>query len=226
MTAAGDTFGRDVLERVWPTLFGDAPTLVERQAVQAVSRGEGGYGRAPYRLLSIPDGAVISTVSDSNNWGATQCGHGAPCGATCFEATDTSPNKKTPDNPKGYYNTCFNRHATPDDGCASYLKTLLVKRPSVREAVKTGDADAIAAAMHATHYFEGFGATVEERIANYAKAIESNASELAASLGEALEVRRGGGGVPSSPSSPEPTPSEPRPGGSAGPFSCSSGSEP
>ena len=202
-TASNDAFGRDVLQRTWPQTLGDVPDQRELQLVQAVSRGEGGYGLASYALLDIEPGpnygAVIGSSTQTNNWGATQAGS-PPCDpATSFMATDTSPNRKTAENPKGYYNACFRRNPTPEAGCASFLKILLVgssshPRQGVREAVRTGSADEVARAMHASGYYEGFGATVEDRITNYANAIAKNAERIAVNLGEPLLVTRGEGG--------------------------------
>ena len=190
-----DAFGRATLAAVWPTVLGETPSALELQAVQAVSRGEGLYGRATYKLLSIPDGALIATVNDSNNWGAVQAGH-PPCDpASSFVATDSSPRLQNAENPKGYYNICFRRHATPEEGAANYLRTLLVHhgRSVVRTAVRTGSAQAIAQAMHDTGYYEGFGPTVFDRIKRYADGIFKNAGDIAANLKEPRLVTRNHG---------------------------------
>lgn len=200
MSQANDIFGREVLERVWPSVLGEAPTPTELQVVQAVSLGEGGYGLATYRLLDIAPGPnygqVIGETPRSNNWGAVQAGS-PPCDPSrSFEATDSSPARRTEDNPAGYYQACFRRYETEDEGCASFLRTLLVgskafDRSAVREAARGGSADEVAAAMHASHYFEGFGATVSERVDHYADAIEKNAASIARNLGEPMYVFRG-----------------------------------
>lgn len=202
MSVASDLFGREVLMRVWPLVFEEMPTPVELQIVQAVSKGEGGYGLATYRLLQVEPGpgygSVIGESQQTNNWGASQ--HGSPvngaCGPDAFMATDSSPNRVTEDNPKGYYYACFRRFATPDLGCEAYLKILLSgskahPRQAVREAAFTGSADEVARAMYESHYFEGFGATPEDRIRHYADAIEKNAATIAKNLGEPMMVVRG-----------------------------------
>src|SRR5262249_10090465 len=99
--AMDHAFGRRVLAAVWPAVLGEEPTVTELQIVAAISLGEGGYGRATYNLRSIPDGALLSMVSDSNNWGAVQAGK-PPCRSDAFMATDTSPRLITQDNPRGY----------------------------------------------------------------------------------------------------------------------------
>jgi hypothetical protein len=205
---AAHAFGRKILESVWTRVLGTLPTTAELQMVGAISVGEGVYGRGTYRLLSIPDGAVLATVSDSNNWGAVQCGK-PPCRDGCFMATDRSPRLITKVNPKGYYNVCFKRHPTPEKGAEDYLNTLMVKRPTVREAVRTGSIPATALAMYRTTYYEGEGKTEGERIAGYAAKILTNARAIAGELGEPLRVHLG------SPSGGSPPPGSGDPSGGA-----------
>jgi len=217
VTAATHAFGRRVLAAVWAPTLDTQPTTAELQAVAAISCGEGVYGRGRYRLLSIEPGEsygkIISTVNDSNNWGAVQTRDQSP--ESSFLATDSSPKLKKPANPKGYYNIRFKRHATPEIGAASYLRTLLTgQRATVRAAIRTGSAVAIAEAMHATGYFEGFEATVPERIRGYASRIAANAKEIASALNEPLMITMGVSPIPpgkSEPQSENPTPETPSP---------------
>jgi hypothetical protein len=205
VSLASEQNAREILAHVWGLLFETPPTQAELQLVQAVSKGEGGYGLATYQLLQVEPGegygTVIGTTSQTNNWGAVQAGeavNGVCDPATSFMATDSSPNRKTAENPKGLYYACFRRYATPELGCESFLKTLLIgsktfPRGSVRDAVASGSADEVARAMYETHYYEGFGATAEERIGHYADAIAKNAASIASALGEPLLVTRGEG---------------------------------
>jgi hypothetical protein len=187
-TSAGHAFGRDKLLAVWPSVLGGAPSVRARQLVQAVSAGEGGYGLATYRRLSIPEGVTIGTTSDSNNWGAVQCGTKLPCSPSCFVATDSSPRLITDANPRGLYDSCYRRHATPEEGAAAYLKTLVANRAGVRAILESGSATSMARAMFESGYYEGYGPTKEARIANYAKGIMYNATNLSKALGEPLLV--------------------------------------
>jgi len=190
-------FGREILKSVWvPTLGGEEPTVAELQMVGAISSGEGGYGRAVYKLLDISPGEnyghVLSTVNDSNNWGATQKKAKAPeCDVNSFPATDSSPRLVSPQNPKGYYNACYHRHATPQDGAISYLRTLMIARPTVRTAVRSGDANQVAREMFRTHYFEGFSKDPEKNIRAYAGRIRGAAERIARELGESLAITGG-----------------------------------
>lgn len=206
MSLATEQNARATLAHVWSLLFETAPTQAELQLVQAVSKGEGGYGLATYQLLQVEPGEnygkVIGSTQQTNNWGAVQAGeavNGVCDPATSFMATDSSPNRRTAENPKGLYYACFRRYATPELGCESFLRTLLIgsktfPRGGVRDAVATGSADEVARAMYESHYYEGFGSTVEDRIGHYADAIAKNAASIATTLGEPLLVTRGSGG--------------------------------
>ncbi len=202
MSLASEQNARSILEHVWGLLFETPPTQAELQMVQAVSKGEGGYGLATYQLLQVEPGegygTVIGSSQQTNNWGAVQAGN-PPCDPnTSFMATDSSPNRKTAENPKGLYYACFKRYQTPELGCESFLRTLLIgsstfPRHDVKAAVASGSADEVARAMYESHYYEGFGATEADRIGHYADAIAKNAASIASALGEPLFVTRGEG---------------------------------
>jgi hypothetical protein len=153
-----DQWARGVLERAWP----EGPTLQALQIVQAVGRFEGGYGHA-----NDPAWA------GSNNWGAIQCGHGPPCGVDCFEHADTHADG-TP------YTTCFRRYPSAIDGARGLVHELL-RRPAVAGVIDSGNATAVANAMHASKYFEATASS-------YAKNLFRNAQAIALALGEPLAV--------------------------------------
>jgi len=168
-------FGRDHLISAWADLFGRAPELHERQIVQAVAVGEGGYGRASYKNQFTGETAVI------NNWGASQCGHGPPCGPNCFEVTDTHADGSK-------YNWCYHRFATPEEGARAYLKILkqIVDRKSdFFEALASRSTDVFVAAMKAGGYFE-------LALTKYQDNVWSNVQKIASTLGEPLSVSREG----------------------------------
>lgn len=131
--------------------------------MQAIGRFEGYYGFA-----SSPQGWY-----GSNNWGAIQCGHAAPCGDDCFEAGDHSATGVP-------YRTCFRRYPTPDAGAAALVHELY-RRPSVVPPLRQGDALGVATAMRQTGYHE----TAPEK---YGAAIARNAQAIASSLGEPLQI--------------------------------------
>ena len=143
---------------------GITPNLAATQAVQAIGRFEGAYG---------------SAFGGWKNWGAVQCRASPPCPPNCVELTDTHADG-TP------YRWCYRVYPSHVDGAADLIRELY-RRDGVPQALAAGDADRIANRMRAAGYFEA----PESR---YAKAIENNARDIAASLGEPRLVRRGGPG--------------------------------
>lgn len=199
MTPQAHQTGREAIRQAYLAVFGREPSPLELQAIAAISIGESPYGLGVFKRLSIPDGAVVELIRGTNNWGAVQCSNRPPCdGVSCFEATDTNPDAQTDENPKGYYQACFRKHATPVEGATHFIRTLLEKRPSVLEAMQTGSAQEIATAMRKTNYYQGFGATQAIRIGHYADNIFKHAQEVASTLNEPLLVSREGspGGTP------------------------------
>jgi hypothetical protein len=112
----------------------------------------------------------------ANNWGAIQCG-APPCPENCFGHGDTDAEGVA-------YAACFRIYATPVDGAADLVRELY-RREGVPEAMEQGNADLIAHRMRATGYFEA-----PEKL--YAKAIASNAKQIALNNGEPLRVVRAG----------------------------------
>lgn len=164
---ATDQWARDVVLEAWALEHpGTEPTLGEAQTIQAVGRFEGSYG-----LATRPAAWV-----GSNNWGAVQCGHGAPCGDSCFETRDTHADGSE-------YHWCYKRYPSAVDGARDVVRLLTTKRPTVWDAMRAGDADGVAGQMRATGYHETAVPTYAERIAH-------NAHELADALGEEWVVRR------------------------------------
>jgi hypothetical protein len=146
------------------------PQLSELQGVGAIGRLEGGYG---------------SALGGINNWGMVQCRHRAPCQPGCAEATDTSAAGVK-------YQGCFRVYDSPIAGAADMLREIY-RRPGTPEAMRAGDATAVAATMRAGGYFEAPAAF-------YAKGIASNASHIAKRLGEPLRMTLKGASSPATPS--------------------------
>lgn len=196
--------GRKILLGAWPLVWpGVMPTLPELQIAGAVATLEGGYGHGVYKLLEHGPGSVeagtygqvLSTVSDSNNWGAVQCKKGPPCDADCFMTTDSDPKKRSPANPRGLFDWCYRRYPTPEAGAAHIVKLLTRDRPGSHAAMRAGDVDAFSADMYRTHYYGGFHLEPSRAIDEHAKTVMRHATDIAAAMGEPLSVRRGGGGV-------------------------------
>lgn len=119
----------------------------------------------------------------AHNYGAIQCGVIAnkegKCPAACIPARDTSP---TAAGTSISYLGCFEAKNTAEGGIGRFVKLMAVDRPLIAAALPSGDAREIATAMRKSYYFEGFGKTQEERIENYAKAIDRNAQMNAQQL--------------------------------------------
>lgn len=177
---ANDAFGREHLSAAWLGVFGETPALHELQLVQGVARLESGYGRGQYRNKVTGEVAVL------NNWGATQCGHGPPCGSNCFEVTDTHADGSP-------YNWCYHRFSTPEEGASHYLKTIsrIVARSQLgwNGALASRSSDTFVRSMKEGGYFELALEKYQERVWNSINAI-------AQSLGEEVAVVREEGVVP------------------------------
>jgi hypothetical protein len=205
-SAALHRFGRDALLEAWPIVTGAAATLPELQIAGAVAAFESGYGTGTFRNRHVvTDETGFTTfdtpgdpISNTNNWGSVQCKGLPPCATDCFEATDSSPFKRTPSNPLGLYQACFKRPATAAEGAAIFIREITLRRPLSWAAMKRGDIDAFSKAMHDEHYYEGFGATVAEREANHAHAVEQGVREIAAAMNEPVVATRGGAAVSAS----------------------------
>jgi len=193
----GDAWARDVVTKAFALVVGRAPTLAERQAVQAVTRFEGGYG----------SGWGSSGGAGSNNWGAVQ-GSGS---AGSFQHVDTHADGSK-------YTTAFKRYSSAEEGAADVVRLLTTLRPWVLHVLGSGSATAQATEMRRHVKIgepmwpggpkaerENWG-YMEAAVPMYASAIARNARELAANLGEPLAVTLDGsgrapGGGPSAPSS-------------------------
>jgi hypothetical protein len=143
------------LDRAWPS---DMPKSQE----------------AIYSVLAV---AGLETVYGTgfghgrNNWGAIQCGHGPPCGSDCFSWGDKHADGT------GYV-WCYRNEPT-QEAAAAYLASFL-KRKVGSEVLMLGSPRRLAEAMYDAHYYEGRGATREERVSGYAAALESRFREIAA----------------------------------------------
>jgi hypothetical protein len=114
----------------------------------------------------------------SCNWGAVQhkC---PPCRDTrvagkpwerqeCFSYADTTPQA---DGSSKRYSVCFRRWPSMEDGVLGLIDQVVVRRPAVLAAALAGKTAEFSAALHATRYYEGYGATVQERIKHHYDAV-------------------------------------------------------
>jgi hypothetical protein len=176
----GNAQARTVLEAAFAAR-GHTPTLAELQIAQAIGRFEGRYG-------------AWGPGNASNNWGAIQCGHVAPCGDGCFGHNDSHADGEV-------YAGCFRIFDSPQAGAEALLYQLY-RREGVPGAMAMGSATGTAEAMRATGYFEA-PATA------YAKAIEAHSGLIAKDLGEPHMVSLAG---------TVPPPQSPPDGGGAAPI--------
>lgn len=160
------------IERQFPDLI---PVRGVLQALQGVCWLESQYGMG-----------WKGAGKGSNNWGAVQGGR-PPCNLVVgFQYTDTHPNADGTSTP---YSICFKRYATPVDGCADVARIMYGNPKTPKQALDraiAGDMYGVSAAMRAQGYYEGFGRTQAERIANHHKALMRGIVRIAAALGEPL----------------------------------------
>jgi hypothetical protein len=118
----------------------------------------------------------------SFNWGAIQ-GSG-PAGA--FQYTDTHPNADGTSTP---YAISFRKYRSLEEGAEDLIRIVYQSNGRDRlvlPAATKGDTLAFSTAMHTTRYYEGFGRTVQERIANHHRALVSAITAAARAIGEPM----------------------------------------
>lgn len=147
--------------------LGREPTYNEVLFVQAIALLESGYG-AGWK----GDGV------GSWNMGAVQGGK-PPCDPSkAFLYTDSHPNA---DGTSTKYEWCYRKYPTPEAGMQDVARILYVQMkvdPTSIEAVSTQ--------MYDAHYYEGFGATREARIANHVKALTNGVTRITTALKEPM----------------------------------------
>lgn len=158
---------RPIVAAAWRAVYGRDGTLAELQAIQGIARLETGYATG----WGTPEGRA------SHNWGAIQA---LPDDPNSFAATDTHP---TSSGGAVKYQARFKVY--PDDVAGAAAIARWLRSHGVPDAVVGGgNAWALSSAMHAAHYYEGSGRTVQERIANHRRRFLDNVRALAGKLGE------------------------------------------
>lgn len=138
------------------------PSPNELRILLAVSLHESTFGKG-WRAPGV----------GSNNMGALQAGP-SWTGET-FDYTDTHPSDT---GAAVVYDQKFRAYSTALEGWQDLVRELYVRRSSVRRAAQSANPLDVAAAMRATKYFEGQGATQSERIRNYAQALADSLLEI------------------------------------------------
>lgn len=146
---------RELARKALEAMLGASSIGAER-ALAGVAFLETGYG-----------GGWKGAGKGSFNMGAIQAGSWA--GAT-FEYTDTHPNADGTSTP---YRIAFRKYPTERAGWEDLVKVVFVNRGRsvVLAAAQKGDLLGVSQGLHRTGYYEGFGKTVADRIANHHAAL-------------------------------------------------------
>lgn len=157
--------------------LGREPTLLEVQFVQAVAWLESNYG-AGWK------GAGVG----SWNMGAVQAKPlNPPCApgkkiecdpATSFVNADSRPNADGTSTP---YECCYRKYPTPEAGM-QHVADILYNRMKIQPT----SIEAVSTQMYDKHYYEGFGATREERIAKHVDRLNAGLEKITAALDEPM----------------------------------------
>jgi len=181
---------------------GREPTTAEAQLLQSVSWLETRYGTA----------WKSDAGRESKNRGAVQYKTPRQLGLTPpypdvspdgrgFLYTDTSPNDDGSSTP---YSVYFRRYESDEEAVRDLVQQVYDNRPAVLQAASEADVLGFSRAMYESRYYEGFGRTKEERIANHHKAVKAALRRIANALGEPLPdgsmplprtIERGSSGV-------------------------------
>ena len=157
----------EIVRAAFRRVHGRAPSTRERLYTQAVAALETGYGRAGQFGRLAAQGRY--------NWGALETRR-LPDG-TCPAGTAAGTDQGA---------VCF--YVFPDDVSAAteFVRVLTARRPHVLRAMQSGTPSDVARAMRQSPaYYEGVGATTEEKIAGYARAITARIGEI----GEAVPTK-------------------------------------
>jgi len=164
---------REITSAAFHQQFGREGNLNEVRLAQAICGLETGYA-------STWKGAGVG----SNNMGAIQQGswHGK-----VFTYADTHPNA---DGTSTKYSIGFRWYDTPFAGVLDVIKVVYCAFPiraKALEAAARGDVLAFSTALHTPPvYYEGFGATNQERVAHHHNAVLEQLRQQCAALGEEL----------------------------------------
>jgi hypothetical protein len=175
-------WAREVMLSAWRNRYGTEPSLAQIQSAQAIALLETSYGR----------GWPTAEGNAANNWGAVQCPklpQDGVCPCDGWLHKDSYPTA----NGSVEYAVCFRRYPSPEAGADGVLANMSPKaRPKTWAAMATGDAVALSTAMYDEKYYQGFGATREQRIEGHVKAVERSVAAIAKALNEPIAVARGG----------------------------------
>jgi hypothetical protein len=188
---------RILLSEAFRRRFSREPTRPEAQCLQAVALIETGYGEG-----------WKSPGNGSYNLGAIQAG--TSWSGETFQYTDTRPNADGTSTP---YVTKFRKYPSAIAGAEDLVRVVYQVQPrgrmsrqvTVLPAAASGDSRKFSRALYETGYYEGFGATPEDRINNHHRQIERALKSISAALGEPMPDGEGApASMPSAPPEPQP----------------------
>jgi hypothetical protein len=164
---------RLVLREAFSKIIGREGTIAELQCLQAIASLESSYGTA-----WKPPG------NGSNNLGAIQAGQS--WNGETFQYTDTSPQ---PDGTNKPYVTKFRKYPTLVAGAEDLARVVYVNRSRDKLALAPagkGETLGFSRGLRESGYYEGYGKTVEDRIANHHRAVVASIRAQALALKEPL----------------------------------------
>lgn len=153
----GHDEARGCAARALTRLLGHEPATGAIKALAGVANLETSYGQG-WR----------GAGKGSFNMGAIQCG--SAWTGKRFSYIDTHPNADGTSTP---YRVDFRAYDSEEDGWLDLAKVVYVNRgrSKVLDAAERGDWFEVSAQLRRTGYYEGFGPTVEARIANHHRAL-------------------------------------------------------
>lgn len=220
LASLSDRGAREVLREAWAVERpGEELTPRIEQSLLSVARHETYYGRG---------WKAGSPMADSRNWGAIQHPKGPDKDGNCGPGSARQGDSKPTPQGQQSFTWCYKTYPSDLEAARDLIRT--VYRGAVSRAdLDSGDLDRVAWGMRRNGYFGGFCASrgpspnppcsvfdARMSAAQYANALERNASAMMRGIGEPLEVRRSGqlGAVPST--AADGSPVYPRPTSAAG----------
>jgi hypothetical protein len=189
----------DRIRAVWRELFGAEipPAALEIALAQAWL--ESGVADSSGGWWADKTSKGAGNMVGSGNLGARQCGtndkggpawdcvpYGDSRPATAAEIAAGKPAQIQFPVDFRYYKagTIGGKPRSKDEAAAYDFVQSITKQWPAKAELESGDVLAYARKQYANHYYGGFGATPEERIAGYAKAIADHLPNIAAALGQ------------------------------------------
>lgn len=163
---------RQILAEAFRQRFGREGSRCELQCLQAVAWLETSY-------------AAGWKGEGAGSWNFGACQAGRSWTGETFLYTDTHPKSDGTNVP---YTVAFRKYPSAVAGAADLVKIVYVNagRAAALSAARAENTFEFSRVLHATRYYEGFGATVGERIAHHHSAVVAAIRRQCTALGEDL----------------------------------------